>query len=129
MTEENELQPDDKKLLELAAKAAGMVVLPLRRWADDEQGWFYSEHGHKCPAMVNRGTLAVWNPLTDDGDLARLESALPLIVMWFSDRVEVAQYERKALHVEHFSTYDGDRHAARRRASVCCAAQIGRALA
>lgn len=93
----------DKELLELAAKAAGLGDGPYD---------FSPETG--------------WNPLADDGDLARLESALPLIVMWFSDRVEVAQYEHKALCVERFSTFGGDKHAARKRASVRCAAEIGR---
>ena len=57
---------DTRKLLELAAKAAGMIV------GDDvmQYSWDYD-----MKTMLRRncnGTATQWNPLTDDGDALRL---------------------------------------------------------
>ena len=71
----------DRELLELAAKAAGMQLLPKGRWSDDAAGWFYNEHGGA--GMFYRGASAPvtrWNPLTDDGDAFRLAVKLRLLV-------------------------------------------------
>jgi hypothetical protein len=95
----------DRELLELAAKAAGSEV------AWDE---YYGFH--------DKFTEVAWNPLTDDGDSARLESRLCMHVNWAPalERVRVGTDA-------HFADepWGADRYAARRRAGVRAAAEIG----
>lgn len=112
----------DRELLELAAKAAGMV---LTRWNDGSEAY---SSGVGFILESNR----IWNPLTDDGDALRLENTLGLEVQWtmldeplyasvssFLDRPgsPVREFERL---IEH----DGDRGSARRRAGVRAAASL-----
>lgn len=68
-----------------------------------------------------------WNPLDDDGDCARLESALMLSLVWGENEVSAA-HQGTALIVSPYSAFGGDRNEARRRASVNAAALIGRAM-
>lgn len=108
---------NDRELLELAAKAAGMPagddysesygLYAVARGADGYDGWRY------------------WNPLTDDGDALRLAVKL---------RITVMTCERDAVcdipgsDVVLFQPYSGDEMAATRRAIVRAAAEIGRAM-
>ena len=58
---------NDRELLELAAKAAGMTW-----WRDPKTDSAYWGDAHE------RYICSVWNPLTDDGDALRLaEEGLP----------------------------------------------------
>lgn len=103
---------DDRTLLERAAKAAAAAGVPI----------IQSEAG---PQMLQRKTAdaefyRLWAPLTDDGDEARLEAALGLDVVWASDHVMVGDYE-----CESYSSHNGDKQKARRRAGVRAAAEIG----
>jgi len=101
----------DKELLELAAKAAGVVgidgVYPIAR---DSSGDCY-----------------FWNPLTDDGDALRLAVKLELDVnpldssMWVS-----REFVKPKVDVEE--PYGDDPYAATRRAIVRAAAEIGRTM-
>ena len=97
----------DRELLELAAKAAGVDARRLAHaWPDrfdDEQ----------------------WNPLTDDGDEARLEAALQLNVEWhpLTQSVQVG-----TAAIACSENYRKDAQAARRRAGVRAAAEIGRTM-
>jgi hypothetical protein len=100
--------PTDRQLLEHAAKAAGI------RWQD----WTPMVPSEFYPAWWPYD----WNPLRDDGDAARLEAALWLSVEWSSDYVMVGDCS------ETFDRKTGDRQAARRRAGVRAAAEIGRAM-
>lgn len=64
---------DDKKLLELAAKAAGV---PIGDWAAEIRDYYGKWNGRG--AFESEG--GYWNPLTDDGDALRLAVKLHI---WF----------------------------------------------
>ena len=119
----------DKDLLTLAAKAAGHTIkftwegndageaanyreteVPSIRWEDSPTHYGYTD----------------WNPLTDDGDEARLEAELRLHVRWGALAVEVfadGSDEKAELYAKH----SGDKQAARRRAGVRAATDVGQA--
>lgn len=62
--------------------------------------------------------IACWNPITDDGDAARLEAAMSIDVQWAADRVYAGSSTVWELYADHAN----DRQAARRRAVVRAAA-------
>jgi hypothetical protein len=101
----------DREMLELAAKAAGIVL----EFNDYGQPGYWSEW---------RGLpqWEAWNPLTDDGDEARLEAVLALNCVWFEDGVGVGSA------IELFADHNNARQAARRRSGVRAAAEIGRKM-
>jgi hypothetical protein len=97
----------DRKLLELAAKAAGVVGF----WVD---------------AGSNVGSDSepvIWNPLTDDGDALRLAVKLEMELKVYNTSAHAAsaKCERSVCASEK-----GDPLAATRRAIVRAAAEIGR---
>lgn len=92
----------DRELLELAAKAAGL--------------WDYKNDCIDVP----------WSARNDDGDCARLESALGIHVTWHSDGVVCGKRIWQA--IEMFDAHGGDKQAARRMASLRVAAEIGKAM-
>lgn len=99
---------DDRELLELAAKAAGIK----------HPG---GEHCINGPAVWDCDALRWWRPLTDDGDALRLAVKLKLIVevgsCWLSKYGPV--FGEDVLP---------DPLSATRRAIVRAAAEIGRAM-
>lgn len=103
----------DRELLELAAKAAGLVV----EWDYDGNTWARRPDEH--PEQAVR-----WNPLTDDGDALRLAVKLNL---W----LHVEEYGTSARRAGgawlgcEAHTYGGI-EAATRRAIVRAAAAIGK---
>ena len=102
----------DRDLLELAAKAAGIEGLNFDRVQRD---W-------------------AWNPLTNDGDALRLAVKLRMCVLvkTFPHAVVLEVYNgetqssRETLADVRFDA--GNHLAATRRAIVCAAAEIGRAM-
>jgi hypothetical protein len=101
----------DKELLELAAKAAGDEV------EIDHQGVFHIHEGSGPQSW------RPWNPLTDDGDNARLEAALGLNVLWGSRAVSVGRkFVEGGPAVERYADHGDDKQKARRRAAVRAAA-------
>jgi len=105
----------DRELLELAAKAAGMI--PRDEWAYDE------EWGLKVSAGLP--PYEWWNPLDDHGDAFRLACKLELDIMHRvvgGKRVEVLAAGGPL--IQEF--YEGEPYAAARRAIVRAAAEIGR---
>ena len=108
----------NRELLELAAKAAGLNISGL-----DE-------------AFPAGGILIVdsdgndfdWNPLEDDGDCARLESACYLYVEFHNIWVVVSSGLSSSSIREAYADHNGDRNAARRLASVRAAAEIGKTM-
>ena len=100
---------NDRELLELAAKAAGVD--------------FYTPEGGDTP-WCGRGFYlrggAVWNPLEDDGDALRLAVQLfrDIHFWYFENSVSVGNELRVAC--------GDDPSAATRRAIVRTAAEIGR---
>lgn len=113
---------EDRELLELAAKAAGMAVA----WIDD--------FGVMCKGM-NAG--ARWNPLTDDGDALRLAVALRLTVAVRYNECEVFEDGGPCLTSEPIFTASAfvtpeqatDPAGAARRAIVSAAAAMATAPA
>jgi hypothetical protein len=107
---------DDRELLELAAKAAGI-----------EYGWqhIYDDYEGSTSEKWD------WNPLTDDGDALRLAAARYLVVA-----VMKATHEKPAFTaVYHFNgsehmteEHGNDAKAATRRAIVRSAAAIGETM-
>jgi hypothetical protein len=75
----------DRELLELAAKAAGLIVWQ-GQWPQDEM-LFASP---KKADPTGKVTGVEWNPLTDDGDALRLAAALKLSVCHTLDDVPTA---------------------------------------
>jgi len=94
---------NDKELLELAAKAAGM----------DGLGLFWNER-LKCLWDAEGFTF---DPLEDDGDALRLAVKLVLGIRFYIDGVGVG---------ESYEMNNADPQAATRRAIVRAAAEIGR---
>jgi hypothetical protein len=104
----------DRELLELAAKAAGYEI---------EE----SEVGGKIK-LYRIGELLQWNPLTDDGDALRLAVRLRLNVYHESNLADV-HGTVNGRDVYATEAYLDDPYAASRRAIVCAAAEIGKAMA
>ena len=99
----------DRELLELAAKAVGVKRLVA---------------GGSFMAMKDN-LMAVWNPLTDDGDALRLAVKLELKIDPCGDDVYVAD---KIRLLTDESLLTDDPYAATRRAIVRAAAEIGKEL-
>jgi hypothetical protein len=93
----------DKELLELAAKAIGV------------DKYRYGDAIYPFPN--------VWDPLTDDGDCARLEAQLSLKLEWYPGAVLSGGIEGC---LQYFCDYGNDKQKARRYASVRAAAEIGK---
>jgi len=120
---------NDAEMLELAAKAAGMFVLP-KPWPDVD-GWFFCLH-HDAPALhfrsVDRNSnhIQSWAPLTDDGDAFRLMVELRIRAQAWGDNGSAAAFadvgEVKAMEPH----YGDDPGRALRIAIVRVAAEIGK---
>ena len=102
------MEVTDRELLELAAKAVG-VVGEYECWAGQGfvEGFRQILNGSKCHRL--------WNPLTDDGDALRLA-------------VKLGLFMRQAVKEIPRSEYEKDPYAATRRAIVRAAAAIGASL-
>lgn len=127
---------DDRELLELAAKAAGMLVLQEgETWPRERVGWFFNQVGGHPPALYDRASDHVprWAPLTDDGDALRLavklhiniEHLRALKTMRFT---EVAASPHGRGDCLTTVPIKDDPDAATRRAIVRAAAEIGKAM-
>lgn len=101
----------DRALLEAAAKAAGIGG-----------GWDWP-HGAKSPVCWRDASGKSWHPLTDDGDCARLESALLLHVEWHP--INETVYAGSA-EIGCNKPWGKDRQAARRAAAVRAAAEMAK---
>lgn len=99
----------DRELLELAAKAAGLMHTPTK----SKLGLFLRDEF---------GSTSLWNPLEDDGYALRLAVKLGLLV-----NCEVADAESVviATGIHEKERHGTDPYAATRRAIVRAAAEIG----
>jgi len=101
---------DDRELLELAAKAAGI-------WNNtDPWNGLLKQNGQ------------YWNPLTDDGDALRLAVKLQIIVGRYDNYVNASPLHDGAKEVVIWNHNEKDPYAATRRAIVRAAAEIGKAM-
>lgn len=110
----------DKELLELAARAAW--VFPVLCY----------EAKRNCLRIGDRKSYSLWRPLTDDGDALRLAVKLSIHIEHAgqsakkADRVQASP--RGYGHLAWVEMYQGNPHAATRRAIVRAAAAIGEKL-
>jgi hypothetical protein len=102
---------NDRELLELAAKAAGLDV----RWIAECQD-YYEHRPHMLPGYWDK-----WNPLTDDRDALRLAVSLGLVVDC-SRPSACEPYKQHAVWHDELC----DTATLTRRAIVRAAAEIGR---
>jgi len=107
----------DRELLEAAAKAAGIE---------------YRSAGYRVTGVGETGMplLAIWEPLTDDGDALRLAVKLGLDVEMHGCTAPLSfacAFDCMRNIAEEVEADDGDPYAATRRAIVRAAAEIGKA--
>lgn len=108
------MQPNDRELLEMAAKAV-----------EYELGWD-ARGAFVLPAGVS-GSDTLWNPLTDDGDALRLAVKLHMSILSNETASWVAIGKLQLVRAEELNA-DSDPYAATRRAIVRAAAEIGRSM-
>ena len=108
---------NDRELLELAAKAAQIMVNP---WHE------------KYGLLLSDFDFEPWNPLTDDGDALRLAVKLGLAIRVLEKCVFVESDPETLLGQSQYSELEmygnSDPYAATRRAIVRAAAEIGKAM-
>lgn len=114
---------DDRTMLELAAKAAGI----------ETQGWRAHEFqpGYYVLPETETGAYCVWNPLTDDGDALRLAVKLHLALLFpmrGDSFPQVGAGQVGSMTCAKMEPHDPDPYAATRRAIVRAAAEIGRGM-
>lgn len=107
---------DDRELLELAAKAAGIDVKPIKGFDGVER--LHTGVGSYMPL--------VWNPLTDDGDALRLATKLYLMIDIRDDDNHTYVLGDYGLNADEL--HGDDAGAATRRAIVRAAAEIGNGM-
>jgi hypothetical protein len=105
---------EDRELMELAAKAAGVDLI---QWYVPRGAWL-CETQDSTPRYF-------WNPLTDDGDALRLAVKLDLNVFHAAKCCYAMQSEDDGRY-EQRVPHEGDRYAATRRAIVRAGAEITR---
>lgn len=101
----------DRKLLELAAKAAGIEY-----------------DGTAAKDTYSGHYVIPWNPLTDDGDALRLAVTLQLPIEFWPALKTVVVSKPEMAHCEEKYMYNVSDFAATRRAIVRAAAEIGRGM-
>jgi len=106
---------NDKELLELAAKAAGIRL----EWDGDPEKW--------VPTYYEGKTYHGWNPLTDDGDALRLAVKLKMDIEFSMEGVWVIAKNFSNQMLDRFFIHNND-CSATRRAIVRAAAEIGRGM-
>ena len=115
---------EDKELLELAAKAAGMFVKKNFYGIDDEDQFVGLKV--KLSKESPRYLAYLWNPLTDDGDALRLAVKLDMNIEVWNPFKEVWAVAEGYDVIEE--PWGEDKLAATRRAIVRAASEIGRGM-
>jgi hypothetical protein len=116
---------NDRELLELAAKAAGIAVVRSRL----EDPLYMDMCVER--SFQNKGQIAgPWNPLTDDGDALRLAVRLCMSVTNTTARTSVLARPEPEFGdwISITEPHGDDPCAATRRAIVRAAAEIGRTM-
>lgn len=113
----------ERELLELAAKAAGIVIE-----CDADKAFVFPSHYSGGFSVLNdKGGSSLWNPLTDDGDALRLAVKLGIQAGYSAFSGEgVAVWSRGCYTVREYGP--DDPYAATRRAIVRAAAEIGKSM-
>lgn len=110
---------NDRELLEMAAKAAGIKKPVLQ----DMRGWGEARYG-LSEAIYDEEREEYWNPLVEDGDALRLAVNLRLLVDNGPTLSTVVHEQIDPVEIEH----NGNPEAATRIAIVRAAAEIGKAM-
>ena len=110
----------DRELLELAARAAGIVINAKRQAARDEAG--FSDIG------LWTTTTANWNPLTDDGDALRLAASLRLQINPGKHIGDGCTVETQRSGIAGCTAFYEDVAKQMRQAIVRAAAEIGKGM-
>lgn len=98
----------------MAAKAVGRKTTLLPPSPTPIRDWKYEDDN--------------WNPLADDGDCARMEAALRINIEWWDHEVLAVKVRLSPVtRYEKFFNHR-DKNAARRRAAVRLAAELGRKM-
>lgn len=120
---------NDRELLELAAKAAGVRIDKSKYNGGGAANTGFDTSGS---AVLDWHNGKTWNPLTDDGDALRLAVKLNIDVIFATEihpmhahRQVSAWYGDEAKRVDEFMRVP---MAATRRAIVRAAAEIGKAM-
>jgi hypothetical protein len=113
---------NDRELLELSAKAAG--IQGHYASLDEFPNWMNVHDGEGVYYTASQA----WNPLTDDGAALRLAVKLEISVNPFAGKTVVAHEYSKRLVCEKWELHDDDPYAATRRAIVRVAAEIGKGM-
>lgn len=110
---------EDKELIELAAKAAGITL--VSKLIPNSDGTETLEFFQ----LFDAGRIGTWNPLKDDGDAFRLSVKLKIDVDHYEggEYVEAFKYSTIKVFCED---YLSDPYAATRKAITRAAAEIGR---
>ncbi|RQC90054.1 hypothetical protein [Pseudomonas aeruginosa] len=111
----------DKKLLELAAKAAGYKV----RWHENWKCFVHDQANNITQPPSASGDRHVWVPIDDDGDALRLAVTLNLTVSICDEFTKVTHGFEEGI-IEYV---DGHKERAARMAIVRAAAEIGKNMA
>ena len=120
---------DDRELLELAARAAGIAL----EWRSDRESL---DPGHQVPDDLYGHVWKRWDPLLDDGDAMRLAVRCGMGILYetqeyMGDRTIEVSYdidEGDGTCKVVTEVLDCNPCAATRRAIVRAAAEIGRAM-
>jgi hypothetical protein len=115
---------NDREVLELAAKAAGIRCRwwNVKQWVNRENNAGEAKYYAGSKKIFGTHHAKPWNPLTDDGDALRL--AVKLEMNLFLSKTEcIAEFGSNVKAYEN--NYDGS---ASRRAIVRAAAEIGKAM-
>jgi hypothetical protein len=116
----------DRELLELAAKAYGLVGTYVTNYDGGNFYYFGNPEGLLCD--LPDGNSDVWNPFTDDGDAQRLAVKLKISVMHNDDDDRDPWVMAQRIDCVEDVNDESQRPAATRRAIVRAAAEIGRAM-
>ena len=111
---------NDRELLELAAKAAGLTIIGSIPSILHDDDWLET---------TDNGPDMFWNPLQNDGDALRLAVKLNMgisipVMAATHARVDVITFRNSGVNV--MESCNNDPYAATRRAIVRAAAEIGR---
>ena len=110
----------DRKLLKLAAKAAGIEWCSIESLGSEGGYWKF----------FDGKTQAWWNPLTDDGDALRLAVKLGIAFL-ISNELKIAKTLSGDVdngYVGASEEFNNDPYGATRRAIVRAAAKIGKGM-
>ncbi|HHF0618080.1 TPA: hypothetical protein ACPH2G_004598 [Pseudomonas aeruginosa] len=111
---------NDRELLELAARAAGMNIQRSRLNDPLHRDFLMNGEGVRNPGQCS----FPWNPLTDDGDALRLAVKLGLLVDICRDHTCVCSETVDPI----LQDQGKERWEATRRAIVRAAAEIGKSM-